>query len=204
MATVQELRDRVLHILLCKTAWKVDFTFDGIDFTGKDLMWVAMAISLKAGGNKGIGIQVGGIAADAEAQYAPSENMLKFPDALYGATADQREGVFHECIHAHLDMNESATTALTDESMAFIGGMLFYIHDNTPEGDTPTTPGWATAAGTTYEEAYRIALGLYTSKSKKVSDADAKAMRERIASIPAYEHLKNNPTYKYNNDGVWK
>jgi hypothetical protein len=203
MATEQDLRDRVLHLLRSPAATKIVFTLDGVTIAGMSLHLVAMAVVTKQLGAKGIGLRTGHVAADADAGYDPAADVFDFPDYNYGTTEFQRQAIIHEAIHAYLDMIKSGKTALTDEALAYVGGLLFHIHDKTAAGATPTAPSFATTPGVSFTEAFRIAKGLFTSGSTAVSAADATSMRDTIANRPAYASLKAAPTTTYGNNGVW-
>jgi hypothetical protein len=139
--------------------------------------------------------------ATADAGYSPGDNVYDVPNWNYGTTAYQRQAIIHESIHAYLDLIKSKQTALKEEALAYVGGVLFHLHDTTPAGQTPTLPSWARPA--IYQEAFRIASGLYTSGSTKVSAADAISMRNKIMEDPSYESLSIDPLHKYANDGVF-
>jgi hypothetical protein len=201
MATEKDMRDRVLQLLWSPAASKVEFNFDGVYFHGSFFNLVAMALVLKAMGQKGIGFLPGAVSPGTDAGYSPSRDAFKIADFNYGTTEFQRHALIHEGVHAYLDMIKSSKTALTDEGVAHLGGLLFHIHDTTPAGGTPTAPSWA--ASGTFKEAYRIASGIVTSGSKVVSAADVKAMHDAIKASPTYTALKDDPTIVYGNNGVW-
>jgi hypothetical protein len=202
MATETDFCNRVLHLLASTAVSKVEFTLDGVKITKASFSKVTLAIKEKAAGNKGLGFRTGKVPADADAGYDPEDDVFDVPGWDYGTQVYQRQALVHEAIHAYLDLISSNTTALTDEAIAYVGGMLFHIHDTTAAGATPTAPAWATVAGVSVTEAFRIASGLFTSGSTVVSDADAKSMRDTIANRPAYAALKADPTIKYGNNGL--
>ncbi|MGL4552625.1 MAG: hypothetical protein ACRC33_15740 [Gemmataceae bacterium] len=201
MATEKDLRDRVLLLLCSRAAGKVEFTLDGVYFHGAYFGLIAMAITLKTAGFNGIGFKLGGVDPGSDAGYSPSKDAFKVSDATYGTTEFQRHALVHEAVHAYLDMAKSSKTALTDEALAYVGGLLFHLHDTTSAGGTPAAPGWA--ASGPFATAYKIASGLITSGTTAVSAADAQAMRDAVAASATYASLKADPTIQYGNNGVW-
>ena len=209
-ATEKDLRDRTLLMLWSKSAQKVEFTFDGIYFTGAYFSIVSMAIVLKATVSWGVGFRTGQVAADADAQYDPADNVIDVPNYSYGTTTGDRDSIVHECFHAWRDAvgakaptatGSVATTALTDEAMAYLVGALFTNYDTTPAGSAVTLPYWATA-GTIYAEAHRIAASLMGVKSPVVSAADVTTLKDKIKASPTYRALKATPTMSYGNNGL--
>jgi hypothetical protein len=209
-ATEKDLRDRTLLMLSSKSAQKVEFTFDGLYFTGAYFSAVALAIVLKPQFHRGIGFRTGHVAADADAQYDPADDVIDVPNYAYGTTTGDRDSIVHECFHAWRDAvgakaptatGSVATTALTDEAMAYIVGALFTNYDLTPAGRAPTMPYWATA-GTIYAEAHRIAATLMGVKNPVVSAADVTALKDKIKASPTYRALKANPAMSYGNNGL--
>jgi hypothetical protein len=201
MATEQDFRERVYHLLSSPAAGKIDLTLSGVHFNGAYFGLVGLAIFWKQLGFSGIGFRVGQVAATADAGYSPGDNVYDVPNWNYGTTAYQRQAIVHESIHAYLDIIKSRKTALTEEALAYIAGVLFHLHDTTPAGKTPTLPSWARPA--IYQEVFRIASGLFTSGSTRVSADDANSMRDAIMADTSYESLSIDPTIRYANDGVW-
>jgi hypothetical protein len=201
MATEKDMRDRFLLLLWSPAAAKVEFTFDGVFFHGCYFHLVATGLVMKGMGQKGIGFLPGAVAPGSDAGYSPSRDAFKIADFNYGTNVFQRQALIHEAIHAYLDIAKSSKPALTDEGVAYIGGLLFHIHDTTPAGGTPTAPSWATSG--IFKEAYRIASGIVSSGATVVSAADVKAMHDAIKADSTYTALKDDPTIKYGNNGVW-
>jgi hypothetical protein len=202
MATESDLKDRVLHLLESTAVSKVEFTLDGVNIASASFSQVALAIRDKAAGKSGIGFSTEHLPAGADAGYSPSRDVFKVPSWDYGTTGFQRQAIVHEAIHAYLDIISSTKPALTDEALAYVGGVLFHIHDTTAAEGTPTAPWWAGDQEPVFKEAFRIASGLFTSGSKVVSDADAKSMRDTIMAHPGFAHLKADPMGRYRNNGL--
>jgi hypothetical protein len=228
MATIKDLRDRVFLLLCSKAAGKVKLTLDGVTFSGVSFVGLVAPALLrsadgdnrtskvslvrnKAGeatvklvsGTKGIGIRLGHLPKDAAAAYHPVDNVYDFPDDTYGTTPFQRLGIIHESIHASFDVAKVTITALLSEAVAYVGGVLFHLHDTVPAGGTPpAAPVWASSRYAANAEAYRIASGLWSANSSVVSEADAKAMCAAITSVKLYAPLKANPKMPAVTDGV--
>src|SRR5262245_50263995 len=177
MATETDLRDRTFLLLASKSAQMIEFTFDGIYFVGTNFSVVTLALKVKPASRGRIGFRTGKVAADADAQYDPDDNVIDVPSFDYGKTAGDRDSLVHECFHAWRDSvggkvplpsgGAVATTALTDEAMAFLVGALFTNYDTTPPGKTPMLPPWASDPA--YAEAHRIAPSLMGVKNPVVS-----------------------------------
>jgi hypothetical protein len=201
MATETDLKDRVLHLLSSTAVSKVEFTMDGVTINKNSFSQVSLLIKQKAAGGKGIGFRKGHVAADADAGYDSGDNVFDVPGWDYGTQVYQRQAIVHEAIHAYLDVIKLSTAALMEEAIAYVGGLLFHIHDKTAAGKTPKVPWWV-KGDALYKEAFRIASDLFTSGSTAVSAADAKSMRDAVEADPTYSDLKADPTIKYANDGV--
>src|SRR5262249_47661069 len=169
MATEKDLRDRTLQLLSSNAARKIEFTLDGIYFTGAYFTVGARAISARATtGRGGIGFRTGKVPDHADASYDANDNVFVVSSYDYGKTAGDRDSLVHESFHAWRDAvgakvptpkGTVSTTALTDEAMAYVVGALFTNYDTTPAGQTPKTPSWATT-NAIYGEAHRIAAEL--------------------------------------------
>jgi len=210
MATEKDLRERTLFLLWSKSAWKVEFTFENIYFTGAYFTAVALAIQRKAAGGRGIGFRVGQVGADADAQYDPADDVIDVRSYDYGTTAGDRDSLIHECFHAWRDVMGArvhtvrggaiSTTALTDEAMAYLVGALFTNYDTTPPGGWVRSPDWA--SDPVYAEAHRVALPLTWAKTPVVSAEDARCLKAKIKASPSYSALKARPWTRYGNNGV--
>ena len=120
----------------------------------------------------------------------------------------------HESIHAWLDIRMPkvrsigtaamkgmlTTTKATDEAVAYLGGILFYIYDNTPSGSKPTIPAdWNNSI---FIEAWRIAVSIMSRPGAVVSAKDVASLKKIIMDDPNYSDIKDDPTSNYGNDGV--
>ena len=199
------LRARIGSLLLSSAARKIDFTLDGFRVDGDGFLYVAIALLSPTTGGRGINIRIGGVDAGFHAEYDPATNTLGFPNAGYGQTPFERMSIVHECVHVLRDARgrrlQSAsgsftTTALTDESAAYLAGALFHRFDAGAD-----VPVWAVLAPI-YNTAHHVAGKLVHQMGRPVPADDAQTLRDAVANNPAYEHLKKNPKYTYDNNGV--
>jgi hypothetical protein len=142
MATETDFCNRVLHLLASTAVSKVEFTLDGVKITKASFSKVTLAIKEKAAGNKGLGFRTGKVPADADAGYDPEDDVFDVPGWDYGTQVYQRQAIVHEAIHAYLDVIKLSAAALMEEAIAYVGGLLFHIHDKTAAGKTPKVPWW--------------------------------------------------------------
>jgi hypothetical protein len=214
MATKQDVVARITNLLFSKAAQTINFQLDSVHFVGSQFGQVATKVFLNQLGFSGVGVAFVKMDKGAAAQYDPAANEFEFPNADFGVSPDERAAIVHEGIHAWLDVRmprvrtlvdaflkgTMTTTMAADEATAYVGGVLFYIYDNTEPGSKPKMPaGWTSPI---FAEAFRIAAGIWDKPGAVVSKADAASLKQKIMDNSAYDNIKANPTGSYGNDGV--
>src|SRR5262249_24373382 len=98
------LRDRTLALISSIAAKKIEFTFNGVYFAGRDFNLVAAAIMSKWVGGQGVGFRTGQVASNAAAQYDPDADVIDVTSLAYGVVPFDRQALVHECFHAWRDI----------------------------------------------------------------------------------------------------
>src|SRR5262245_49185435 len=149
MSDESDMVDRISAILGSKAALAIDFHLDQTRVFGPTIYSVVHYLNAGLRGNHGITIKFGPL--DGEAAYKPRENVLRILRASYGQTDNERMTIFHECVHAWLDIRMPrirtdsdavtavllTTTHLSDEAAAYVAGALFFIYEKTFAGLKP-------------------------------------------------------------------
>jgi hypothetical protein len=205
-----QLRNRTIDLLKTYAATQVRFTFNSVPFHGQT-GFPQVAAALK---EAKINFLIGEVDEGAEAQYDPSDDVIKLKRYDYGKQLAEEQALIHECFHAWRDIQgkkvlnddgeEETTYAVTDEAMAYITGALFVIHK------VGTTSGSWGAWGPIFSEAHRIAKTLVVQKGSlvqskpnpAVSVPDIYSLWGAVMADKVYSKLADNPHMKYRNNGV--
>src|SRR5262245_21564391 len=215
MATKQDVINRVTLILSSKATQQIDFQLSGIHVVGSSLSIIIGYVIFKQIGFAGVDVDFGNVPPDAGAAYDPASNTFHFKDTNFGQTVSDGEDAVHESVHAWLDIRMPrlrtimdvakrmvlTTTAVSDESAAYVAGALYYLYQTKANGGQVAKPAWATK-GTTFDAAYDIALKIMNKPGTVVAAADVKAMKKAVLASKAYAALKANPAMTYGNDGI--
>ncbi len=216
------LRNRVLDVLRSRPVQLICFSLDGfrVDRSGFALIELLLHRNELAwqpvfpGAKSSLSIKLGEMPKDVAAQYDPTNDAFLFPTASYGLNIYERMTILHECVHAVRDSKgykvrtlemRRATTAVTDEAAAYLAGALFYIFESSlTQQSILTTEQW-TKVDPLFGVAHRVALKVATTKAylcHEISSEDAAALRNAVLQTGVYKHLKTNPGFSYNNNGV--
>jgi hypothetical protein len=167
------LRQRLIHVLTSKAAHRIDFHIDGIHLRGFEVGRVLTHLLLTRQGHGSIVLRTGDVMEGAGATYYPLTNQFDFPSETYGADADERASIFHECVHAWMDARVPTQSTPADAAMrlllrqskvaeeatAYIAESLYYIYEATTAGRLPEP---SVQTNPVYVEADRIAAYMKT------------------------------------------
>jgi hypothetical protein len=176
----------VTGVLKSRPAQKIDFHLGLIHVDAMGLTEIATYVASRI-----IRIKVEPIAdPDVAAQYLGSVNTLHFSREDYGANADERRDILHECVHALHDMHGAGyyhpssgsrfMTEVENEAAAYVAGSLYELYE------TGTLSATSNPAFTNSD---LIAKRIGSLRGAYVSTAELDALRIAILSRKTYRHL---------------
>ncbi|MGE0422386.1 MAG: hypothetical protein AB7O88_08985 [Reyranellaceae bacterium] len=176
--------DTVKNVLSSPAARRIDFHLGTINV---DAAGLATIHNLVAVGT--IPVKVEAMRSGVAAQYRNSTNSLMFPRESFGANAQERCDILHECIHALHDMygggsyypqrgGSRFTPRSENEAAAYVADALFYRYET----------GGVQPGGSIIQIAAQIAGRIANKRGAFVTTAEARALRVAVVLDPTYKY----------------
>ncbi len=174
----------VKKVLTSTSARKIDFRLGTIHVDAVGLGAINLLVSFGQ-----IAVKVRRMKPGVAALYVPSTNTLNFPRDDYGANAQERTDILHECVHALHDMFGGGSTfpkragfrftpRSEDEAAAYVADALYYLYET----------GGAQSGDDVVNTAAAIARRIVISRVPFVLGVEATLLRHKIVSQATYPY----------------